>query len=253
MLLTEKQYQRSWELLKEAQEEDLCEGKMSLEEAKWWLKLNRVERLRIMAGGTIPECRIVTEPPPDFVLLWKFELVVPDDYRHRTCLADFWKKHRGEHSSHTKEDERMMGDANFTSPTHILNPGEKFEIRLFANLRPLSSKKCLAFYAKEGAYCTGAQGAALLYSKKFSKLVERLGIVSLDNKGNLPKITGHHMVPVIKIHGPVGNPFFGGTGRSSFVFYAENYERVWWERGVILGDYFSFPYAFVLFCDPPPK
>jgi len=163
---------------------------------------------------------------PAFSQLNEFELVVPADYQHDGYLGRL----RKDHDRDLTYFHSAMTDKNYSRPTRIIKPGERFLIKLVAVLRQVSSEECQRVYREHVAYYTGAQGAGLLYQHKRGELPVGKFTLSFDEEERLPVVVGYHSVPDVYRHS--AEHFELGLG---------SIEKPWHDDFVL-----------ALFCDLPP-
>lgn len=133
-----------------------------------------------------------------FVLLADLgEIVIPDDFNHKTWLASFKKKNYQENFEYYNGE---ITDINFSNPTRVLKPGDKFHLRIFEKAMPgnITSEECLEFLATQKTIYTGAQGASLVWEQKRDQLPKGYWYCSFDEKERLYKNQiGDHKMPYI--------------------------------------------------------
>jgi len=108
------------------------------------------------------------------------EVTVPDDPR----LSTFFRKNRARFFFW----DRGITDSNFSSPTHILKPGDKLEVRAFGQVVPgmTTTGERLEFCQKQGGgVFVGAQGMSLVFEQKRDHLPRGFWYSSFDQRERL--------------------------------------------------------------------
>lgn len=169
-----------------------------------------------------------------FELFCTFDVIVPKDYAHDTCLEAFHKKYRKELFYY----HESLTDINFRKVTTKLTSGQKFKVKVFRlrnESESFESLSCLAFLKTQHAVLVGAQGAALAYEQGRRVLPKRSWISSYDVKDALYKdADGYHLVP-------------------SLIFYDVNdysSELVWPRFSVGVFEYSKHPGSCILCFSP---
>lgn len=140
---------------------------------------------------------IVSEQVEKFALLVDLGIItVPEDYVHTSRLTTFREKYRTRFNGFNDK----ITDKNFQNPTQILKPGDKFHVRIFEQVveGTSTSEERMAFLATLHAIHTGAQGASLVFEKRWFYLPKVRWYVSFDEKDRLLEDAGgYHMVPSV--------------------------------------------------------
>ena len=126
-----------------------------------------------------------------FEEIGSFEVTVPANYDHTTCLDTFGKEHRKEFYHYNKN----LTDKNFSKATTKLTPGRKFKVKVFQIKEQVSSDDCLVYLKSQKAVLVGAQGASLAYEQANNKFSVSRWSISFDEKQALPSVDGYHRVP----------------------------------------------------------
>ena len=122
-----------------------------------------------------------------FTLVSIVQIVVPDDYNHETCLADFRKEFGDEFYYFNKD----ITDEKFGNVTSKLKPGQKLELRIFQIEERISSEECLALLKSQNAILVGAQGLSLACKFAKDQLQEKgKAYLSFDKKESLWRDAG---------------------------------------------------------------
>ncbi len=150
-------------------------------------------------------------------------IIVPDDCVAGTELASLNKKD----FYYCNEN---LTDKNFSNPSRILKPGDKFSVKAFKQnfSGTTTSQERLGFLATfPNAVLLGAQGGSLVYKQKRSELPKGYWYASFDKNGKLWKDSdGNHRVP---------NVYAYTDG--DFVFNLGYFEGDWHESCVLLCFY----------------
>lgn len=131
-----------------------------------------------------------------FEFLMEFDVVVPNGFRHETCLGGFAKDHRKEFYYFNP----AVTDANFAKATTNLTPGRKFKVKAFGVRKEASSEQCIEKVHQEKGVLVGAQGLTLAYLQGKGKLPKGKYYLSFDEKEALPYLDGSHRVPYVGAH-----------------------------------------------------
>ncbi len=139
-----------------------------------------------------------------FVVQEKFSLLldlgivtVPDDYVHETALAKFLEQNRKEFYDANKN----ITDCNFSNPTRVLKPGDKFRVRVFRQIADgeTTSAERLNFLRQQKAVFVGAQGTTLVFNQKRDQLPKGKWYTSFDEPDRLwQDADGCHGVPYVR-------------------------------------------------------
>lgn len=136
----------------------------------------------------------------NFALLIDLGIVtVPEGYVHRTRLGTFGKQNRKRFYYY---DEKVS-DENFSSPTRILRPGDRFHVRVFEQTvgGTTSSDERMAFLSVQNTVRVGAQGLSLVFEQKQHQLQKDKWYASFDEKRRLfIDQSGFNWVPGIGMH-----------------------------------------------------
>jgi|SRR3989344_827495 len=154
-----------------------------------------------------------TEQGDRFTFTHSFNIVVPPDYNHATCLAVAKKDHGAEFAYWNL----AITDENFTRSTTKLVAGRKFVVKVFQISGSPSSEDCLAFLRSQKAVLVGAQGASLAYEQGKDKLPTGCWFISFDEKDALWKdAVGVHGVPSVTRYSD-----------GDFEFYLDDFGSAW--------------------------
>ena len=153
----------------------VSQGQTTMAQLEWFLHLTQDERHAFMTGEKFS------------LLIDLGTITVPDDYVHANQLAMF-----RERSPDLNLYNIQISDQNFSNPSRILKPGEKFRVRAFKHAAGLvSNEECLNFLVSRGAVHLGAQGASLVFDQKRPLLPKSDGgYTSLDVEDRLPFFPG---------------------------------------------------------------
>ena len=114
-------------------------------------------------------------------------ITIPFRYVHETCVSDFLMKH-GAHFDYVNNN---ISDDNFSHPTRILKPGEKFHVRAWRQSEGLNAKifpsVCIDFMnATDSQSCLlGVQGATVVFDQRREYLPKGRCYSSFDMPDNL--------------------------------------------------------------------
>lgn len=125
---------------------------------------------------------------------------------------------------HRFDDE--INDKNFSNPTRVLKPGDKFRVRAFKQVIDDSrtSDERMAFLRSEKAVFTGVQGVILVWKQKRDQLPKGKWYTSFDEPDRLWKDeSGYHRLPSI---------FFYSDG--GYAFHPRKFGLNWNEDDIIL-------------------
>lgn len=146
--------------------------------------------------NTAGQLTVLATKPDNFELLVDLgTITVPEDYRHRNCMALFRKKNHKKFCNYN----RNVTDGNFSNPSHVLVPGKKYNIRAFKQIvGETTSEERLAYLKKQNAVLVGAQGLTMVFEKKSNKLPKNFHYYSFDEKDRLWEVTyDYHKVPCL--------------------------------------------------------
>lgn len=149
-------------------------------------------------------------------------LVVPKTYVHGTSLTVLRNKNR-------RRTNRCITDQNFSNPSCILKPGDRFRVKVFRQAAPgtTTSEERMEFLAKEKSVYLGAQGAALVWEEKRNELPKGVWYIYFDEKECLwDDLQGHH-----------GMLFMGAERDGTFTFGLGYFEQVWDANDVLVCFY----------------
>lgn len=157
------------------------------------------------------------------------EITVPANYDHAKHLDSFRKKNKKKFYFYND----AITDANFSNPTRVLKPGDKFRVRAFKQIvgGSTTSEERMAFLAAQKAVHTGAQGASLVFEEKRDQLPKGYWYSSFDEKGRLWFGEGLHRVPIVY-----------ASSDGDFSFNLGFFEEVWYGLN-----------ASLCFCDVPAE
>ena len=179
--------------------------------------------------AAIVEKKITAEPTEKFGLLVDLGiLTVPDNYVQGKQLGSMNRKDFIYFDSD-------ITDKNFSNPTRVLKPGDKFHVLAYKQIVPgeTTSEERMEFLAKQKAVLTGAQGASLVYQQKRNLLPKGFWYCSFDEKKRLWKDAG----------GGRRVPYVRAFSDGDFEFNLGYFERPWnAHNGVLL-----------CFCDVPAE
>lgn len=132
-----------------------------------------------------------------FELLKRFDITVPEGYKHATRLNTFRATHQSEEKKEFHYYSDAITDANFAAKaTTKLAPGREFTVKVFGITERVSSEDCLAKLRSEKAVLVGAQGASLAYEQGKDELPKGKWSISFDEKKALWQDSGgRHRVP----------------------------------------------------------
>jgi len=110
-------------------------------------------------------------------------LTVPEEYEHATQLETFQKNHR----IHLQGYNCDMNDVNFSRPSRILKPGDRFSVRAYKQIASgtVTSEECLAFLETLNSHYVGAQGATLVFEQKRDQLPKGVHYLFMDERNHL--------------------------------------------------------------------
>jgi len=129
----------------------------------------------------------------EFILLYAFNLMVPDNYDHSTQLASFKKKNREDFLFYSD----VITDEKFANATQRLIPGKTYKVKIFRTTHWVYSEECLEFLKSQNAILVGAQGISLVWDLRKDNLCFGRTI-SFDQKKALPTDQfDFHRVPFI--------------------------------------------------------
>lgn len=120
-------------------------------------------------------------------------IVAPENYVHSAAIAKFC---RGLRKSTYFND--AITDENFSHPSYIIQPGDKFHVRAFRQTVPrtTSTKERMDFIMSENPTYLGVQGAALVWNQKRDRLTKGYLYSSFDEIENLwQEADGKHGIP----------------------------------------------------------
>ena len=137
-------------------------------------------------------------------------IVVPENYIHGKCLEMFFKNNHKNLYDYNKN----ITDANFSHPSRILKPGDKFRVKAFKQIvGSTTSQERMAFLSKQlGNIYVGAQGIALVFEQKRDQLPKGKWYSSFDEKKSLwEDPDGYHRIVSL-------NAYFDGLFEFSLVY-----------------------------------
>ncbi len=165
---------------------------------------------RILGRGTTDRFKLIDE----------FEVVVPMDYVHATCLSDLAR----DFGHMISPFYPVLTDDNYRNVTTRMEPGERFVAKIFHIVGLETSFACLGLLDRERAILAGAQGLALVFRVAKDRLPPDLWTVSFDRPDALffDSHNGCHRVPTIgpsrqnpgkgEFHSGFFEPFEGDKG-----------------------------------------
>lgn len=200
---------------------EMVNGEATLDHLDWFAHLSRRERDAISQV----DLGDLAAPPRRF---WPMSdlgaIVVPKNY-DSVYLARFSKRN----SRRFWRYDKNLAQENFAIPSRILRPGERLRVKAFRQLLPpfASYERRMRFLQKQKALYLGAQGAALVFEQKRSKLQKGFWYVSLDKEERLWRgQDGCYRVPAL-------NACMSGR----YAFDLKNIHELWDEHSVLLCFY----------------
>jgi hypothetical protein len=128
--------------------------------------------------------------------LVEFDLTVPTDYDHNTCIDKFGKRVKKEKTTYYYNN--AFTSKNFANATNKLEPGKTYKVKIFPILSTVTSDDCMNFLGKQEAILVGGQGETLVYDLHKDKLPKGKYTVSFDKKDALwTDSDGYHRVPFV--------------------------------------------------------
>jgi len=200
----------------------LRNGEMTVQHMEWFNNLAKEDRDNLLAGIGFER------QDTRFSLVSTFELTVPVNYVHATCLASFAKRNRKNFYYYND----AITDKNFSKATNELVPGRKFAAKIFQINKRVKSEDCLTFLKKQNAVLVGAQGASLAYELAKEKLPIGKWSVSFDEKEALWQDSD----------GYLRVPFLCRDSDGDWHFHLGHFENAWGDDSCLL-----------CFCDFPPE
>jgi hypothetical protein len=161
--------------------------------------------------------------------LVEFDLTVPTDYDHNTCIDKFGKRVKKEKTTYYYYNDAFTSK-NFANATNKLEPGKTYKVKIFPILSTVTSGDCMNFLGKQEAILVGGQGETLVYDLHRDKLPKGKYTVSFDKKDALwTDSDGYHRVPFVIAYSD-----------GDFLFDLGGFEGDWGAEGCLL-----------CFCDMP--
>jgi hypothetical protein len=160
--------------------------------------------------------------------LVEFDLTVPSDYDHNTCIDKFGKRVKKEKTTYYYND--AFTSKNFANATNKLEPGKTYRVKIFPILSTVTSGDCMNFLGKQEAILVGGQGETLAYDLHRDKFPKGKYTVSFDKKDALWTDSG----------GGHGVPRVGAVSDGDFEFLLGYFGLDWDAEGCLL-----------CFCDMP--
>lgn len=129
----------------------------------------------------------------------EFDLTVPVNYNHDTCLASFEEKVT------TKNRDRVdykyeFQDKHWSGVTTKLIPGKKYTVRICSSL-PKEKGFCVKDYTnfirRKRGLLVGAQGLVLAFNLHKKKFPDNTTVISLDKENALSCYTDQFSEPTV--------------------------------------------------------
>jgi len=160
-----------------------------------------------------------------FEHLCNFEVLVPHDYMHHTCLDSFLTQC----GSKLYFINKNFDDASYVQATNHFIPGLRFCVKVFgiAKGEMVGPVECLEKIRVEGGVLVGAQGIALAYQQGCQSLPLRSWCVSFDEEKALWSAPGYSALPVLYVHSREGEKVEAKIDLASF-------ETMWYGTSCIL-------------------
>jgi len=129
--------------------------------------------------------------------IFKFRLVVPDNYNHDEYIDQCTQKIMRLESTYGYS--RLLTSENFANASKKLEHGKTYiaEILPILSEERVSGDECIAFYKRKKAIMTGAHGLLLAYNQMKKELPKCIYIASFDEKEALLLWSGQRGVPGI--------------------------------------------------------
>ncbi|NQV88118.1 MAG: hypothetical protein HQ402_00995 [Parcubacteria group bacterium] len=143
-----------------------------------------------------PEQTAPAQPTEKFGILADLGIItVPADYDHATALAALRKEDRDKFYGYNEASD----DQNFSNPSHILKPGDKFRVHVCNQIVPgtTTSEERMAFLATHRGVYVGAQGLSIVFKEKRDLLPKGKWHASFDEVDRPPVVDGYPWVPYV--------------------------------------------------------